>query len=70
MSKIEGQPSLVRDDGNMAIINTDATALLNARARKDRQLTQKNEINNLKQEVHEIRELLLKIDEKTKWQEQ
>jgi hypothetical protein len=40
MSKIEGQPSLVRDDGNMAIIYTDATALLNARARKDRQLTQ------------------------------
>ena len=70
MSRIEGQLNLIRDDENMAVINTDVSALINAKTRKDKQLKQNNEINNLKQEVHEMRELLLKINEKMKWQEQ
>ena len=28
MSKIENQPNLVRDDSNMAVINTDTNSLL------------------------------------------
>jgi len=70
MSKIENQPNLIRDDENMAVINTDTKGLFNARARKTRQIKQASEINTLKREVQEMREILLQINEKMKWQEQ
>ena len=70
MSKIENQPNLIRDDENMAVINTDTKALFKARARKARQIKQASEINTLKREVQEMREILLQINEKMKWQEQ
>ena len=70
MSKIENQSNLIRDDSNMAIINTDTNALFKARARKARQIKQASEINTLKREVKEMKELLLQINEKMKWQEQ
>ena len=70
MSKIEGQTNLVRDDGNMSIINTDTSALYKARARRARQIKQTSEINTLKQDMKEMKQLLLQINEKMKWQEQ
>ena len=70
MSKIENQSNLVRDDSNMAIINTDTNALFKARARKARQIKQNSEINTLKREVKDMKEMLLQINEKLKWQEQ
>ena len=70
MSRIEGNPNLLRDDENMAIINTDTRGLFKARARKARQIKQVSEINTLKREVKEMKELLLQINEKMKWQEQ
>ena len=70
MSKIEGQPNLVRDDDNMAIVNTDTKAYNRARTTKARYIQQNSEINTLKQEVSEMKELLLQINEKMKWQEQ
>ena len=70
MSRIKGQTNLFRDDENMAIINTDTNALFKARARKARQIKQASEINTLKREVKEMKELLLQINEKMKWQEQ
>ena len=70
MSKIEGQTNLIRDDGNMAIINTDTSALFKARARKARQIKQASEINTLKREVKEMKEILSQINEKMRWQEQ
>ena len=70
MSKIEGQPNLVRDDDNMAIVNTDTKAYNRARTTKARYIKQNSEINTLKQEVSEMKELLLQINEKMKWQEQ
>ena len=70
MSRIKGQTNLFRDDENMAIINTDTNALFKARARKARQIKQASEINTLKREVREMKELLLQINEKMKWQEQ
>ena len=70
MSKIEGQPNLVRDDGNMSVINTDTLGLHKAQSLKARYIKQTSEINTLKQEVSEMKELLLKINEKMKWQEQ
>ena len=70
MSKIEGQTSLIRDDGNMAIINTDTNALHKAKAAKARYIKQNSEINTLKREVQEMKQLLLQINEKLQWQEQ
>ena len=70
MSKIEGQTNLIRDDGNMAIINTNTGALFKARAKKARHMKQDNEISTLKREIQEMKELLLQISEKMKWQEQ
>ena len=70
MSRIKGQPNLLRDDENMAIINTDTNALFKARARKARQIKQASEINTLKREVQEMKKLLLQINEKLEWQEQ
>ena len=70
MSRIEGNPNLLRDDENMAVLNTDTKALFKARTRKARQIKQASEINTLKREVQEMKKLLLQINEKMKWQEQ
>lgn len=70
MSRIKGHSNLVRDDENMAIINTDTLGLHKAKATKARYIKQASEINTLKQEVREMKELLLQINEKMKWQEQ
>ena len=70
MSRIKGQTNLFRDDENMAVINTDTKALFKARARKARQIKQASEINTLKREVKDMKEMLLQINEKMKWQEQ
>jgi hypothetical protein len=70
MSRIKGNPNLFRDDENMAIINTDTNALFKARARKARQIKQASEINTLKQDMKDMKKILLQINEKMKWQEQ
>ena len=70
MSRIENQSNLIRDDENMAVINTDTSLLHKIRARNARQIKQTSEINTLKREVREMKELLLQISEKIKWQEQ
>ena len=70
MSRIKGHSNLVRDDANMAIINTDTNALHKARATKAKHIKQNMEINTLKREVREMKEMLLQINEKMKWQEQ
>ena len=70
MSKIEGQSNLVRNDENMAIINTDTSALNTAKSKKARYMKQNSEINTLRQEVQEMKEILSQINEKMKWQEQ
>ena len=70
MSKIEGQPNLVRDDENMAVINTDTLGLHKAKSIKARYIKQTSEINTLRQEVQEMKEILSQINEKMKWQEQ
>jgi hypothetical protein len=70
MSRIEGQPTLVRDDGNMAVINTDSSSLLKAKKLKERHKSQDSEINILRQEVNDMKDILLQINERMKWQEQ
>ena len=70
MSKIKGQTNLFRDDENMAIINTDTNAFTRARAAKERRKLERDEINTLKEEMNDVKNLLLQINEKMKWQEQ
>ena len=70
MSRIEGQPTLVRDDGNMAVINTDSSSLRRSKRLKERYKSQDSEINILRQEVNDMKEILLQINEKMKCQEQ
>ena len=68
MSKIEGQPNLIRDDSNMAIINKDTSTLIKARILKERYRNQESEINTLREEVQEMKQILLQINEKLQWQ--
>ena len=70
MSRIEGQPSLIRDDGNMAVINTDSSSLRKSKRLKQRYKSQDSEINTLRQEVNDMKKILLQINEKMKCQEQ
>jgi hypothetical protein len=70
MSRIEGQPSLVRDDSNMAVINTDSSSLRRSKRLKERYKSQDSEINILRQEVNDMKEILLQINEKMTCQEQ
>ena len=70
MSKIEGQPNLIRDDSNMAIINKDTSTLIKARMLKERYRNQESEINTLREEVKEMKQILLQINEKLQWQQE
>ena len=68
--KVEGNPHLYRDEESFAIINTDTNAFIRAKKIKERINTQDNEINTLKEEVNEMKNILLQINERLKWQEQ
>ena len=70
MIKIEGNSNLLRDEESMAVINTDTQGLTRAKLLKTRILDNDNEINTLKKEVNDIKDLLLQINEGLKWQEQ
>jgi|TARA_B100000902_G_scaffold393241_1_gene447111 hypothetical protein len=70
MIKIEGNNNLVRDENSMAVINTDSSGLNRAKLLKNRITGQDREINTLKEEVNEIKNLLIQMNEKLKWQEQ
>ena len=69
--KVEGYTELLRDTDSGAIINKNTTAYLKARSRSfevqkrnDELRNATREINNLKCEMHEIKNLLIKLVEK------
>tara|TARA_B100000902_G_scaffold359629_1_gene375621 strand:+ start:1657 stop:1869 length:213 start_codon:yes stop_codon:yes gene_type:complete len=70
MIKIEGNSNLVRDENNTAVINTDTQGLNRAKLLKSRISTQDREINTLKEEINEMKNILVQINERLKWQEQ
>lgn len=70
MIKIEGSSNLVRDEDSKAIINTDSQGLARAKLLKSRISGQKNEINSIKEEINEMKTILLQINERLKCQEQ
>ena len=69
--KVEGHSDLVRDESSNAIVNTNKSAYLMAKKRADEAQRQRDEIrqtarelNSLKSEMHEIKNLLVKLVEK------
>ena len=68
--KVEGHSDLVRDESSNAIVNTNKSAYLMAKKRADEAQRQRDELrqparelNSLKSEMHEIKNMLLKLVE-------
>jgi len=62
--KIEGENSFIKDATNGALINTDNQALLAYRKNKKARTKTENDIENLKNEMSEIKQMLLKLLDK------
>ena len=58
---IENKPGLVRDTANMAVINTDRNALEAAREKQRRAALEKQEIQDLKNDVAELKQLITRL---------
>ena len=63
---IEGHNSLVRDVSNMAIINTDSSALEAARRRQQEAQNKADEMKQLKDDVAELKQMMKEVLKK--WQ--
>ena len=63
---IEGHNSLVRDTSNMAVINTDSSALEAARRRQKEAQDKANELQQLKDDVAELKQMMKEVLKK--WQ--
>tara|TARA_Y100001978_G_scaffold199177_1_gene212999 strand:+ start:1076 stop:1279 length:204 start_codon:yes stop_codon:yes gene_type:complete len=63
---IEGHNSLVRDTNNMAIINTDSSALEAAKRRQREAQNKENELQQLKDDVAELKQMMKEVLKK--WQ--
>jgi hypothetical protein len=64
MIRVEGHPNLYRDEGSGAIINCDSVAYnqyVNSLSVRD---SQKREIDNIKNDINEIKSLLKQLLEK------
>lgn len=62
--KIQDHEELIRDNNSSAVLNVDNQALEQYKARKRKQREKNEEIENLKQDVSEIKSLLYKLLEK------
>ena len=62
--KVDGDVGLARDPKTGAIININRQEIANARAAKKRRIEKDRELEDLKNEVGEIKELLNKLVEK------
>ena len=56
--KVEGHSNLVRDTKSGAVINNDTTAYQNYIATREHKLKEKNRIENLENEVSELKSLI------------
>lgn len=64
--KIKDHDNLVRDTDSNAVINNDLTALENYRERRKARREMVNDVDNLKNDVQEIKELLKQLLEKNR----
>ena len=58
---IENKPGLVRDINNMAVINTDRNALEVAREKQRKAALEKQEIQDLKNDVAELKQMIQRL---------
>tara|TARA_Y100000816_G_scaffold241842_1_gene188815 strand:+ start:594 stop:788 length:195 start_codon:yes stop_codon:yes gene_type:complete len=64
MIRVEGHKNLYRDENSGAIINTDSHGYSQYKKSKNIRLTQKEEIDDMKKDIEEIKNLLRLIAEK------
>ena len=64
MIRVEGHKSLYRDEKSGAIINTDSHGYSQYKKSRNIKLTQKDEIDSMKKDIEEIKNLLRLIVEK------
>ncbi len=62
--KVEGETSFVRDGNTGAILNINKNEINAARERKRQRKIKEQELQDLKNDVSEIKELLVKLIEK------
>ena len=64
MIRVEGHKNLYRDENSGAIINTDSHGYSQYKKSRNIKLTQKEEIDTMKKDIEEIKNLLRMIVEK------
>ena len=64
MIRVEGHKNLYRDEKSGAIINTDSHGFSQYKKSRNIRLTQKEEIDGMKKDIEEIKNLLRLIAEK------
>ena len=64
MIPVEGHKHLFRDEKSGAIINTDSHGFSQYKKSKNIRLTQKEEIDSMKRDIEELKDLLKKIASK------
>ena len=64
MIPVEGHKDLYRDEKSGAVINTDTNGYAQYKKSKNIKLTQKEEIDSMKKDIEEIKNLLRLIAEK------
>jgi len=67
MIPIEGHKNLYRDENTGAILNADNIEYNNYLKLRDEKLKQKNEIDNLKKELSEIKSLIRRLLNESWW---
>ena len=64
MIPVEGHKHLFRDEKSGAIINTDSHGFSQYKKSKNIRLTQKEEIDRMKRDIEELKDILKKITTK------
>ena len=64
MIRVEGHKNLYRDENSGAIINTDSHGFSQYKKSRNIRLSQKEEIDGMKKDIEEIKNLLRMIAEK------
>ena len=64
MIRVEGHKNLYRDEKSGAIINTDSHGFSQYKKSKRMKLTQREELDNIKKDIEEIKFLLKQIASK------
>jgi hypothetical protein len=64
IEKVKDDPKLVRNSFNRAILNTDIEGLKAYKAQKNKEQRTTSEINNMKQDINELKALMQRILDK------